>query len=146
MKKTKYLLIFLILLSVNLFGGSDRLVERMNYETSYEKALQNAKKANKPLMMVVGQEGCPYCNKFESKTLVHRSVHKRVEKDFIPLTILKFKDTYPEKFKPKGVPTVLFIDPKKEDIFYKSFGYKSKREYKVELKNALEIFNQEYKN
>lgn len=142
MKFYRYLLVATLIFVVNVFGGSDKLVERMQYETSYEKALQAAQKQNKPIVMVVGQEGCPYCNKFESKTLIHKGIDSKVKKDFIPLTILKFKDTYPEKFKPKGVPTVLFIDPKTQEVFYKSFGYKSKREYRIELKNALKLYQE----
>lgn len=118
----------------------------MNYEVSYEKALEKALKHNKPIMMMIGQTECPYCNKFEIKTLIRESVHKIVEKSFIPLTVLRDKDIYPKKFKDKGVPTVLFIDPKLEKTFYKSFGYKSKRDYKVELKKALQIYNKDYKN
>ncbi|MEA3289342.1 MAG: thioredoxin family protein [Campylobacterota bacterium] len=143
MKITKYLLLLAMFFSFNLYGASERLEQKMNYEISYQKALEKAQKLNKPIMMVVGQEGCPYCNKFESKTLTRKSIHAEVEKSFIPLTILKFKDegSYPEKFRPNGVPTVLFIEPKEQKVFYKSFGYKSKREYKKELENALEVYS-----
>ncbi|MEA3354721.1 MAG: thioredoxin family protein [Campylobacterota bacterium] len=142
MKITRYMLLIMMLFSLNLYGGSEKLVEKMSYETSYKKALKKAQELNKPIMMVVGQEGCPYCNKFESKTLTRKAIHAKVEKNFIPLTILKFKDegSYPDKFRPHGVPTVLFIEPKEQKVFYKSFGYKSKREYKAELENALEVY------
>lgn len=117
----------------------------MKYEVSYEKALKKAITLNKPIMMVVEQQGCPWCNKFEIKTLINDRIDTTVQDNFIPLRIIRELDSYPEKFRPKGVPTVLFIDPKKEDAFYKSFGYKSKREYKVELKKAIDLFNNNYK-
>lgn len=145
MKITEYILFFLIFFSFNLYGGSEKLVLKMNYEISYEKALNKARDSNKPILMVVGQEGCPWCNKFEIKTLTKKSINDMVQKSFIPLSVIRYKDVYPKKFEPKGVPTVLFIDPNKQEAFYKSFGYKSKREYEIELEKALEIFNNKYK-
>lgn len=112
----------------------------MNYEISYEKALEKAQKENKPIMMIVGQSGCPYCNKFELKTLTKDEIHTKVSKDFIPLSVLRDVDTFPKQFYTKGVPTVLFIEPTEQKIFYKSFGYKSKNEYEAELDTALTIF------
>ena len=130
-----------IFFSFNLYAGSAKLVEKMNYDVSYEKALQKAIELNKPIMMVIGQEGCPWCNKFEVKTLLNKKISAKVQNSFVPLSIIRELDSYPQRFRPKGVPTVLFIDPKKENAFYKSFGYKSKREYKIELEKALELFN-----
>ncbi len=132
-------------MNFNLYAGSDRLIKEMSYEASYEKALKKAIELNKPIMMVVEQQGCPWCNKFEIKTLTNDKIDTKVQDSFIPLRIIRELDSYPEKFRPKGVPTVLFIDPKKEKAFYKSFGYKSKREYKIELGKALEVFNNNYK-
>ena len=68
---------------------------------------------------------------------------KKSKKTFLPLTVFKYKDKdkYPAELRPLGVPTVLFIDPKTQNVFYKSFGYKTKSEYKKELSTALEIFN-----
>ena len=43
---------------------------------------------------------------------------------YIPISLLKYKDSFPNRFKPKGVPTVLFIEPKEQKVFYRSFGYK----------------------
>lgn len=139
MKLTKYLLFFTILFNMSLFAGSEKLVQKMNYENSYEKAIAKAKKINKPLMMVVGIDGCPWCNKFEAKVLTRKSIDKIVQKNFIPLSVEKEKDTFPKQFKLNGVPFVLFIEPKKQKMFYKSFGYKSKREFKTELDKAIEI-------
>ena len=116
----------------------------MHYESSYEVALKKAQEQNKPLMMIMEQEGCPWCNKFEVKTLTNDAVHKDVVKSFIPITFLKFKDQgkYPDKFFIENwSPYVLFVDPKTEEPFYKTFGYKSKRDYKAEMQKALNIYN-----
>jgi len=143
MQITKYILLFVIVFNFNLYGGSEKLIEKMKYESSYEQALNKAKKLNKPLLMLVGQEGCPWCRKFEIKTLTNKNIDNKVQENFVPLTVLRYKerDSFPKKFHTKGVPTVLFIDPQEEKVFYKSFGYKSKREYKIELDKALEIFH-----
>lgn len=146
MKITKYILFFTMFFNFNLYGGSEKLVEKMNYEISYEQALKKAQKLNKPLMLVIGQKGCPYCMKFEVKTLTKKVIHDKVEKNFIPLSVLRNIDDFPKQFNPKGVPTVYFIEPKEQNIFYKSFGYKSKREFKNEIDKALEIFNKKHKH
>jgi len=104
MQLTKYILLFTILLNFNLYGGSEKLVEKMNYETSYEKALAKGKKLNKPLMMVVGIKGCPWCSKFEAKALTRKSIDKIVQKNFIPVSVLKDIDTFPKRFHLKGSP------------------------------------------
>ncbi len=142
MKNIQYILLFTIFFHFNLYAGSANLVTKMAYNVSYDKALKKAKESNKPLMMVIGQEGCPWCNKFEVKTLMNKKIHSNIENSFVPLTIIRELDQYPKRFKPKGVPTVLFIDPKNENAFYKSFGYKSKREYKIELEKALTLFKE----
>ena len=118
----------------------------MHYEISYDKALEKGQKENKPIIMMVEQSGCPYCNKFELKTLTKDEIQSKVIKDFIPLTILRDVDTFPKQFYTKGVPTVLFIESIEQKIFYKSFGYKSKNEYETELDTALSILKKGKKN
>lgn len=145
MRITKYIVLLTIIFGLNLYGGSEKLTSKVNYEVSYEKALEKAQELNKPIMMVVGQSGCPWCNKFYVKTLTKKAIDTKVQKDFIPLTVLRDKDIFPQQFRPKGVPTVLFIEPKEQTAYYKSFGYKSKREYKIELQNAIETFNKKFK-
>jgi len=142
-KTTYYILLLTIFFNFNLYGGSERLVHEMAYENSYNEALAKARKLDKPIMMVFTQEGCPYCYKFEEKTLTVESIDEEVKKYFLPLNVLRYKDKdkYPAELQPLGVPTVLFIDPKTQNVFYRSFGYKSKSEYKTELSKALEIFN-----
>ncbi len=141
MKILRYIFVFMIFATLNLHAGSKRLVEKMNYENSYEKALKKGQTSGKPIMMLIGQEGCPFCNKFEVKTLTKDEVNDIIQTNFIPLTLLRDIDSFPEKFKPKGVPTVLFIDPKDEEVFYKSFGYLSKQDYVIELQKAIELFH-----
>lgn len=145
MKTIKYLLLLFTLVGLELFAGSERLIEKLNYESSYEKALEKAQELNKPIMMVIGQAECPWCSKFEVKTLIRKNINTTVQENFIPLTLLRNKDIFPKKFHPEGVPTVLFIEPKQQEAFYKSFGYKSKREYKIELKNAIDMYNNKHK-
>jgi thioredoxin-related protein len=87
-KVFNYILLFTFFLSLNLFAGSQRLQKEMNYEVSYEKALEKALKQNKPIMMMIGQTECPYCNKFEVKTLIRKKINEKVQKDFIPLSVL----------------------------------------------------------
>ena len=82
MKTAKYILLIAILFNFKLFGASEKLTQKMAYESSYDEALQKAKIQNKPIMMVFAQEGCPFCYKFEVKTLTKGSIDKEVKKNF----------------------------------------------------------------
>ena len=63
-------LLTILLLTLTLFGANvDDFAKEMGFQRDYKTALAKAKELNKPLMMVLGADYCPWCRKFERKTL-----------------------------------------------------------------------------
>ena len=105
----------------------------MSYETDYKVALEKAKKSNKQVMFVMVTNYCPWCRKFEKRTLVKDEVNLLVHNKYIPLILNREKGEYPKKFYTTRIPVVMFIDPNKEEKIRESLGYKKVKEFIEEL-------------
>ena len=142
------LFLFITLFSLSLFGAHiDEFAQNMGYERDYAKALAKAKKESKPLMLVVVGDTCPWCRKFERKTLSQQRIAFDVAQNFIPLIIDRKHDegTYPALYNAPRIPTVYFIDPKEEKYFYESMGYVKLNDYANLLNEIKTTFAKEHK-
>ncbi|WP_324170889.1 thioredoxin family protein [Sulfurimonas sp.] len=138
--------IFISLLLISTLAISaqiDEFASTNNYSRDYNSAAKIAKKHNKLIMLVVVSDYCPWCKKFEKKTLSSDLVKNKVQKNLIPIIINKNKDKekYPAKFYSKLVPTVIFINPKTSKRVYESLGYMKKSDFIQEIDIALKKFN-----
>lgn len=134
------LLLVLSMLVLSLYGAHvDEYAKKMGFERDYKTALAKAKAANKPLMMVLGADYCPWCRKFERKTLNSELVKPVLDKELVSLVVdKKFdKESFPEKFQTQLTPRVFFIDPKTGESFYETAGYVKKKQYKQKLSEML---------
>lgn len=132
--------ILLFTFTFTLFGAQiDKFASDMGYYRNYDTAMMQAKKENKVLMLVVVGDYCPWCRKFERKTLKRASIAMSINKKYIPLIVdKKFdKKNFPEKYHAKRVPTVYFIEPKNELMVFESLGYVKKDEYQDTLDLVL---------
>ncbi|NOQ29711.1 MAG: thioredoxin fold domain-containing protein [Helicobacteraceae bacterium] len=122
----------------------DEFAQSVQYERSYAKALSMAKKQNKLLMLLVVADYCPWCKKFERKTLSSDAIKKRVQMEFIAVAIDKYRDkgAYPKKFYSKAIPTVYFVDPKNQEAILTSYGYLKKKEFLNQLDKAQKIYTE----
>jgi len=93
----------------------------LDFEDNYKIALEKAKKENKPLMLVVVQDPCPYCSRLVENTLEDAHVKKELE-NFVSVIIDK-KGDFPEGLKGTPVPMTYFIDPRIEKSTYKNLGF-----------------------
>lgn len=137
--------IFLSLLLTLTFAFSaqiDEFASEVKYSRDYNSALKLAKKQNKPLMLVVVGDYCPWCKKFERKTLSSSLVQGQVKKDFIPVIIDKTKDKgkYPPEFNSKLIPTVFFIDPNTQKHVFESLGYSKEVVFAIDMDLALKAY------
>ena len=132
----------LLAFSFALSAQIDDFASEVNYSRDYNSALKVAKQQNKPLMLVVVGDYCPWCKKFERKTLNSSLIQDQVKKDFIPVIIDKVKDkgNYPPEFYSKLIPTVFFIDPKTQKHVYESLGYSKKTVFAVDMDLALKAY------
>lgn len=136
-------LLILLLLNLTLFGAKiDDFAEEMSFERDYSSALSKAKKENKLLVMVLSSDYCPWCRKFEHKTLQSGIVKKTLYSNFIGLIVDKKYDekSYPPRFKTHYTPAVYLINPQDESVLKESIGYTKKKEFLHILNESNELF------
>lgn len=134
------LLLLYFTLTLTLFSAHiDDFASNMGYHREYNTALAQAKKENKLVMLVLVGDYCPWCRKFERKTLQSANIAIKIQNNFIPVIVDKNldKEKYPEKYYTSLVPTVRFIDPKKDVQISESLGYKKTKEYGELLNKVL---------
>ncbi|MDD2790440.1 MAG: thioredoxin family protein [Sulfurimonas sp.] len=138
----------LFALAFGLFGAEiDEFSTTMGYYREYDQALAVAKKENKPLMLVMVGDYCPWCRKFERKTLQREAVALKVNANFVSLVVDRNldKDKYPARYYAKRIPTVYFINPSNEETLFESLGYVKKDEFMGTLDDALTSYKGEKK-
>ncbi|MDF1879588.1 thioredoxin family protein [Sulfurimonas sp. SAG-AH-194-C20] len=133
----------LLLLSLTLFGANvDEFAKEMGFERDYKTALSKAKKQNKVLMMVLGADYCPWCRKFERKTLNSKLLKTRLQTEVVTLVVDKKFDiqSFPEKFRTQFTPKVFFINPQDESVILDTTGYIKKKIFVESFDNAIELY------
>ncbi len=137
-------LLFILILS--LFA-SPEAAQELGYYSDYNTALSVAKKEKKSMMLVVVTSYCPWCRKFERKTLASASIAPLVKSMYVPVIVDRNKDaaTFPERFQTPRIPTVFFIDPKDGMEYWESIGYLNKKEFSEALNDAGNLFKKRQK-
>lgn len=126
-----------LMVSITLMWGAqiDTYASKMGFERDYKTALEKAKAANKPLMLVIVGDYCPWCHKFERSTLNTKSIKPRLDSDVVTVIVDKKYDktTFPEKFQTPIIPVVFFINPNDGNKFDEKLGYVKKKEFALVL-------------
>jgi len=136
-------ILVIAILSLNLFGANvDEYAKEMGFERDYKTALSKAKAQNKPLMMVLGADYCPWCRKFERKTLNSKLVNDYINKEVVTLVVDKKYDikTFPKEFQTQITPRVFFINPNDGKSFFQTAGYVKKKEYMQKLQEMQKLY------
>ncbi len=138
----KQILLLMTMLSLIWGAQIDEFAAEVNYLRDYTQAVKNAKAEKKMVMLVLVGDYCPWCKKFERKTLKASEVKESVDKNFIPVVVDKYKDKgkYPEAFFAPMIPAVYFIDPTAEKALHDTVAYMKKGEYLENIDEALELF------
>ena len=128
--------IILLLLATTLMFAEDYkgFAKRMGYETEYKTALIKAKKENKELMVLMVTNYCPWCSKFEKKTLSDEKVDSVVKSKYIPLIINRQEGNFPSYLHTPIVPVTFFVNPDDEKVIHESVGFSNK----IDFLNLLE--------
>ena len=137
----KILLIFLML-TLTLFSAHvDEYAKEMGFERDYKTALAKAKREKKPLMMVLGADYCPWCRKFERKTLSSSLLKPYLKNNVVVLIVDKKYDidSFPKEFRTSFTPKVFFIDPSTQKSFHQTTGYMKKKDFLEELEIMKEF-------
>lgn len=78
---------------------------------TYEEGLYNAKKSNKPLMVIHHLEDCQYCQALKKVFAENEELQNLAKENFIMLNLMH--ETTDKNLAPDGqyVPRIMFIDP-----------------------------------
>ncbi|MFT5662535.1 MAG: thioredoxin-related protein [Sulfurimonas sp.] len=95
-----------ILLSFLLLVSSLSAIEWMEYE----KALTQAKKENKIVMVMLGRDSCGVCSYMKTVVFHNKNVIKKLDSKFIGVYIELDFDDLPEGMNFIGTPTFYFVD------------------------------------
>jgi thioredoxin-related protein len=128
--------ISVLILALSSFGASKDFAKEFNYYLSYEKALKESKKTNKPIMMLISTQTCPWCRKLEAQTLRKDYINEYIQKKYIPLSVIKDMGDYPNNiFQAPAVPVIYFINSDEDEIG-KIVGYKPHDKFIQKLKDT----------
>ena len=106
----------------------------MNYETSYEIAVEKAKKQKKDIMLVLVANYCPWCRKFEKRVLAQNEINKLIHQKYIPLILNKEKDSFPKELNQAFSPIVYFINYETLKSYESIAGYNNREEFLYHVK------------
>jgi len=135
----KIFLIFLIIYTSIFAAKIDDFAKEASYYRDYNTALSISKKEKKIIMLVLVADFCPWCKKFERKTLEHKAIIKLVDKNFTPIIVDNYRDKehYPKKFSSSRLPTVYFIDSSTQKVLSKSSLYLKKNDFLIQMQKAM---------
>ena len=90
-------------------------------------------------MLVAVADYCPWCKKFERKTLKDSAVMAKVNENFVGLVIDKYKDKgkYPQEYNAPLIPAVFFINPKDQKSLFETVAYMKPDEFMESMDYAL---------
>lgn len=143
----KILLTLLTLFSFTYAAQIDEFAAEVNYLRSYDLAIKTAKEQKKTVMLIVVADYCPWCKKFERKTLKDPAVMAKAKESFVSVVIDKYKDkgSYPQEFSAPLIPAVFFIDPKDQKSLLKTVAYMKPDEYLKNMNDAATLSKSEKK-
>lgn len=141
----KILITLLTLFTLVYAAHIDEFASEVNYLRDYDLAIKTAQEQKKVVMLVVVGDYCPWCKKFERKTLMSSEVIAKTNKEFVAVVIDKYKDKgkYPEAFFAPLIPAVFFIEPQEQRPLLETVAYIKKDEFMESMDDALSAYAQE---
>lgn len=139
----KNILLALILSFSTLFASPSDFAKEFHYLQNFQQAKEKALHVNKPLMVLFVTTTCPWCKKLENQTLSKEHINAFIQENFIPVILDKDKDAFPSYLKPKVVPTIYFVDSKKDSSYESILGYKKRDEFYLLLQNVLKKYKEQ---
>lgn len=130
------------LYSLFLFVFLQAIYAQNQFDTdgiSYKTALENAKKENKPVFVMLYADWCPHCNQMKKEVFSDSSVMDFLHKNYICIWKNIEKEegiSLKNKFSTKSLPTFLFLDSN-ETLLYALKGELKTPEFLTEANYAL---------
>jgi len=139
MKLEKITILFIFVFTIFLNANSTSQIKHFKYYSNYKEALLKAKVEDKPLILLIEEEYCPWCKKLKEKTFANPIINNKIKKEFIVVKLTDGKDDISNKFYADVFPTVYFINPHTNEYYFKKRGYRSAIKYKKTLNYALKV-------
>lgn len=133
--KQRLFLIFLF--PIFLFSN-----ENLNILHNYEKALEQAHKQNKNILLYISSDYCPWCVKMKNQTLKKKETISFINKNYIFVSLKRDSNAYPKELYTDYIPTTYIIDKNTNEELGAVYGYKKHKRFIAEI---LEVEN-EYNN
>lgn len=111
--------------------------EEIRWTSSYDVAMQMAKKENKPVLMLMTTVNCRWCKKLKAVTLKDEKVSAYINRHYVPIAIDRDLDKYPEKHFSVYVPATHLIDPNGRSIISPVVGYWGPDDFMSDLTLAI---------
>ena len=120
-----------------LFGITFLFAGELQWQQDYKSALQEAKKLDKPLYILITSKHCGWCKKFEHTTLQNKQIQQRLGREFVVVKLVREEDVVPQKFATSPIPRHYFVD-KNGTILYESLGHRKEECFNAFMDNAQE--------
>jgi len=130
----KYILILLLTLTSLFANEATELANKLNYLKSYDKALLNAQKEKRLMMLIIVEDGCHWCKKFARTTLSNRDVQSKLQT--VTKVIIDKEDDAAFDYEPHFFPMIYFINPQTQEVLDTAYGYQKKAGLLKHLKKA----------
>lgn len=120
----RYILLFFLTFGTLYANEATELADKLHYLKSYDKALLNAQKEKQLMMLVIVEDGCPWCRKLARTTLANRAVMKRLSS--VTKVIINKEDEAVFDYEPHFFPMIYFINPQTKAVVDTAYGYQKK--------------------
>lgn len=108
----------------------------IQWRGNWEEAQEEAKKANRPLLLELYLEGCPHCARLDRETFQDEAVAAAVIDRFIPVRIEgRSHMDLVQKLDVRGAPTSIIFSPDGKEL-QRFPGFMPPAEYLQKIQNA----------
>lgn len=108
----------------------------INWRDSWDSALEEAKKANRRIVLELYMEGCPHCTHLHTETHADAGVVDTLNSKYVPVRLegRNHMDVV-KKFNVTGAPTTLVFSPEGKEL-HRFAGFVPPADYLKELEKA----------
>jgi hypothetical protein len=108
----------------------------IQWRGNWEEALEEAKKANRPLLLELYLEGCSHCARLDRETHQDPAVAAALNERFIPVRIEgRSHMELVQKLEVRGAPTTLIFSPEGKEL-RRFAGFFAPPEYLQEIQKT----------
>jgi thiol:disulfide interchange protein len=125
------------MISLAILDAARTQAQDILWSTDVRTAWQTAQKANRPLLLFVTSDHCPYCRKMKSETLSDPTVTRHLRDSYVPVVVSADSSRAATQLRINSVPTTVVILPDGR-IADRIEGYVSAQKLEARLQSVLE--------